>query len=166
MSTAASVTSRGGSSCAVAAAPISPAAAAALSNMDEPIPFTNLNEALVKADTAGVFASPSRSFVDAKKGLPSGRNGVAGAPGAVEDPNEVKLAAMRKVAAQRLAQRKAYEALAAEREATSAETAKVASENPLVFLVKFVLKVLLSPVIFLRWLIGLFAGGGRASEAK
>ena len=151
---------------AVAAAPISPAAAAALSNMDEPIPFTNLNEALVKADTAGVFASPSRSFVDAKKGLPSGRNGVAGAPGAVEDPNEVKLAAMRKVAAQRLAQRKAYEALAAEREATSADTAKVASENPLVFLVKFVLKVLLSPVIFLRWLIGLFAGGGRASEAK
>ena len=142
-----------------------PAAAAALSNMDEPIPFTNLNEALVKADTAGVFASPSRSFVDAKKGLPSGRNGVVGAPGAVEDPDEVKLAAMRKVAAQRLAQRKAYEALAAEREATSAETTKVASENPLVFLVKFVLKVLLSPVIFLRWLIGLFARG-RASEAK
>ena len=151
---------------AVTAAPISPAAAAALSNMDEPIPFTNLNEALVKADTAGVFASPSRSFVDAKKGLPLGRNGVVGAPGAVEDPDEVKLAAMRKVAAQRMAQRKAYEALVAEREATSAETAKVASENPLVFLVKFVLKVLLSPVIFLRWLIGLFAGGGRTSEAK
>jgi hypothetical protein len=151
---------------AVAAAPISPAAAAALSNMDEPIPFTNLNEALVKADTAGVFASPSRSFVGAKAGLPSGRNGVAGAPGAVEDPDEVKLAAMRKVAAQRMAQRKAYEALAAEREAKSVDTAKVASENPLVFLVKFVLKVLLSPVIFLRWLIGLFAGGGRASEAK
>ena len=67
--------------------------------MDEPIPFTNLNEALVKADTAGVFASPSRSFVDAKSGLPSGRGGVAGAPGAVEDPVEVKLEAMRKVGA-------------------------------------------------------------------
>ena len=151
---------------AVAAAPISPAAAAALSNMDEPIPFTNLNEALVKADTAGVFASPSRSFVDAKSGLPSGRSGVAGAPGAVEDPVEVKLEAMRKVAQQRLAQRKAYEELAAERETMRVETAKAASENPVVFLIKCVMKALLSPVIFLRWLIRLFAGGGGASEAK
>ena len=151
---------------AVAAAPISPAAAAALSNMDEPIPFTNLNEALVKADTAGVFASPSRSFVDAKSGLPSGRSGVAGAPGAVEDPVEVKLEAMRKVAQQRLAQRKAYEKLAAERETMRVETAKAASENPVVFLIKCVMKALLSPVIFLRWLIRLFAGGGGASEAK
>jgi len=151
---------------AVAAAPISPAAAAALSIMDEPIPFTNLNEALVKADTAGVFASPSRSFVDAKSGLPSGRSGVAGAPGAVEDPVEVKLEAMRKVAQQRLAQRKAYEKLAAERETMRVETAKAASENPVVFLIKCVMKALLSPVIFLRWLVGLFAGGGRASEAK
>ena len=134
--------------------------------MDEPIPFTNLNEALVKADTAGVFASPSRSFVDAKSGLPSGRSGVAGAPGAVEDPVEVKLEAMRKVAQQRLAQRKAYEKLAAERETMRVETAKAASENPVVFLIKCVMKALLSPVIFLRWLIRLFAGGGGASEAK
>ena len=57
-----------------------PAAAAALSIMDEPIPFTNLNEALVKADTAGVFASPSRSFVDAKSGRASGRSGSPAPP--------------------------------------------------------------------------------------
>ena len=131
--------------------------------MDEPIPFTNLNEALVKADTAGVFASPSRSLSTPSRS-PSTR-GVAGAP-APSRIGRVKLEAMRKVAQQRLAQRKAYEKLAAERETMRVETAKAASENPVVFLIKCVMKALLSPVIFLRWLIRLFAGGGGASEAK
>ena len=45
------------------------------------------------------------------------------------------------------------------------ETAKAASENP-VFLIKCAMKALLSLVIFLRWLIRLFAGGGGASEAS